>query len=180
MKNNKTLLIFIATFSIPFVLAFAVLQFGWFNAGTTNKGELMPAEYSVKAAKRGDLWQIVYLVPEECDALCKQALTAMRQGILAMGKKQGKLLAAPYYSNQENRAMIEKVIAPLQHKQVVDMAELEPSYTNYLDKNYLYLADPFGKVVLRYPLTKNHPEMIKITKNILSDISKLLKYSRTG
>lgn len=179
-KKNKTGVIFIATFILPFLLAIIVLKMGWFNAGITNKGEFLENEYSVLKAEKGNTWLLVYMLPDNCDAQCEQALMAMRQGILSLGKKQEKLVATTYYQRDEQKEMLTKVLGPLSDYTMNNLNEIDKASQESLSKNYLYLADPFGKVVLRYKLTKNHPEMITITKNILSDVKRLLKYSRTG
>ena len=49
-----------------------------------------------------------------------------------------------------------------------------------LKSNEIYVSDPLGNVILKYPTPKTDEEVLSVGKAMLSDLRKLLKYSRVG
>ena len=49
-----------------------------------------------------------------------------------------------------------------------------------LDPAKIYVADPLGNIILEYPQPKTDQEVLTFGKAMLSDLRKLLKYSRIG
>lgn len=170
----------------PFVLAYLTFYF-WAPEGRMNYGELIePARPLPDAALaladgqpfrlstlRGK-WTLMLTNPGACDELCRRGLYHMRQVRRAQGK---------------NMDRIERVWL------ITDDAPLDPALSRAFEGTYLvraagsevlrepalagdppghlYLVDPLGNLMLRFPRDAD-------PSRILRDIVRLLKVSRIG
>lgn len=167
MSAKRFLLIFTAMAAIPLLLAFAVLQFNWFTPGATNKGEFVDFDVKVPTAQEQQLWRIVYQPKQgACDAICEEQLYGLNQTFVALGKLQPKVKSL----------LFSKAVDVSEYKHVEPVAET----FSQLSPNNIYLVDPFGQVILQYPANSQREQTIQTSKALLSDIKKLLKYSRTS
>ncbi|MFT5161975.1 MAG: hypothetical protein ACI9FJ_000543 [Alteromonadaceae bacterium] len=183
MKGRKGLLTVFGAFAAPVILAAIVYHMGWFNAGVTNKGEFMQNELTLSwllpQNPADSEWIIFYPLPQNCEQQCDNVLYSLNQGYQALGKLQGK--AHPVVTRANNAS-----ITPAQLKEkfgyinVIEQQPVHQSTLAQLSADYVYLVDPFGKVVLRYKATTDKQAMIMITKDWIADLKRLLKYSRTS
>jgi cytochrome oxidase Cu insertion factor (SCO1/SenC/PrrC family) len=175
----------VASFA-PFVLAYLTFYF-WAPEGRMNYGELIdPARPLPDAtltladgqpfrlgALRGK-WVLMLTAPGACDESCQRALYHMRQ----LRRAQGK-----------NMDRIERVWL------ITDDVPLDPALARALEGTYfvraagsevlrepplagarpghLYLVDPLGNLMLRFPRDAD-------PSGILRDISRILRVSRIG
>jgi hypothetical protein len=166
MKSKTFFSIFIAMATIPFALALLVLKMGWFTPGATNKGEFVPFNTTLDFQHEKPTWAIIYQPKNACDSLCEEQLYGLNQTYIALGKLQKRVrayvLAAPKAANAYSH---------------LDSAALT---NTYLQPDHLYLVDPLGKVIMQYKGSEDRNETIQTSKDLLSDMKKLLKYARVG
>ncbi len=184
MKNNKGRLQFIlvALVFLGPLAAAAWLYLGpgeWRPGAATNNGELVepiiplpdadlaPVGDAPTATLHGR-WSIVYLNRDACDDVCRQTLIQIRQIRLAAGKEAHRLQRVYIGRALPEASWLTEGHTGL-HLLAPDSVEaaLEPLASG------IYLIDPLGNLMMRYPLGTEH-------KPIYADIKKLLKYSRIG
>lgn len=183
MNGRKGLLTVFGVFVAPFVLAAIVYQMGWFTAGVTNKGEFMDKELTLDWILPNEgtetEWVIFYHIPASCDETCNNVLYSLNQGYQALGKLQGK--ASPVAVRTDSAT-----ITPAQLKEqygyvkIMEQQSEQLATLAQLSSDYVYLVDPFGKVILRYKTAAQKQDMIMITKDWMADLKRLLKYSRSS
>lgn len=183
MNGRKGILTVFGAFVAPFLLAFVVLKMGWFNAGETNRGEFMQTELTLEwllpQNPKDSEWVIFYHMPQSCDQTCENVLYSLNQGFQALGKLQKK--AHPVAVRSADNSMSEQALSEqYEHVQVVAETPAQQATLTQLSNGYVYLVDPFGKVVLRYGAKAQKEDMIMVTKDWMEDLKRLLKYSRTG
>lgn len=183
MNGRKGLIGILAAFAAPVLVAAIIYKAGWFNAGVTNKGEFMDQEITLDwllPTKAEDTqWVIFYYIPENCQKSCENVLYSLHQGYQALGKLQGKthpvVVRHPNSSITSSRVSEEFSYIKLREQQANQVSTL-----SQLSSEFIYLVDPFGKVVLRYAAQADQQAAIMITKDWMADLKRLLKYSRTG
>jgi len=191
-SNRQNLLLVIAVFALPVVVATLMYVTGWKPSATGNHGDLIqPARFieeismqsiDAKAVKFSELhgkWTMVYFDTPTCPEECVKQLYNMRQTHIAQGKDQERI----------QRLFI------LTDAQAVDT--LKPKLTDYPDmlvwtgeksvlsrlkqdfgiegtkpseQRYIYLLDPMGNLMMRYASGSDPAGMRK-------DLVRLLKYS---
>jgi hypothetical protein len=165
----KLLAIFLAC-AAPFVLGWAAWYFGWGTGKPGNYGELI-APRAVSQAPFDELrgkWVLVSFDAADCDAYCERKLYFMRQVRTAQGKDQARverlwIVTGPGKPRPELLRAIEGTR--------LSRATPEGFPGNRLD--HIYLVDPLGNLMLRFPRDPDPSKMLK-------DLQRLLKYSRVG
>ena len=73
--SKKTLIIMVAVFVLPVVLAKLALDNDWFTKGATNKGQLLAPTIDMSALLENaePKWRLLYVMPSKCDAVCENA-----------------------------------------------------------------------------------------------------------
>ena len=158
----------------PIVLGTLAWRFHWGTPATANYGELLPPRTLEGGAFQGlrGKWLLVTFDPAACDARCEKKLFVVRQVRRAQGagaermerlwlvtdggKPRPELLAAIEGSHVEPA------------RSAGDLAAFpgEP-------REHIYVVDPLGNVMMRYPADPDPARMIK-------DFERLLKVSRIG
>jgi len=210
--SRKKLLMILACFAIPLVLATLWLQIvrmqgsGW---GSTSRGELIhPAvplnEFSLnqftmksKGNEPGDayrepgdafvldelrgIWSMVYMPIGDCTEVCQLNLYHMRQVRLALNNRMQRvqrvtLVDSPQQFSDELlaqhlglRVLSGSLEAVEGLRGQIRMAEKD--MTSLLDG--IYIVDPLGNVMMRFPPDLDPGKMLK-------DLKHLLKVSRIG
>jgi hypothetical protein len=159
-----------AVCAAPFVLGTAAYLLGWSPGDGANYGELIaprPVAAAPLAALRGK-WVMVSFDRAACDAYCEQKLYFMRQVRRAQGKHMDRV---------ERLWVVTDAGKP--------RAELLPGiegtrFGNFAAEGFpgeavdhIYLVDPLGNLMLRFPRDPDPSKMIR-------DLQRLLKYSRAG
>ena len=196
-RNSRIKLIsIIAIFAVPLILASIYLQVvrtSGGELGLTSRGQLIqPAvpltEFTLNQQEgefnldsvRGS-WTLLYMPAGECLDACKLNLYHMRQVRLALNHRMDRvqravLLESPEQLSDELVAehaglMIATGASTDQAALRGQIAAAEASMTALPDA--IYLIDPFGNVMLRFP-----PDLPP--KSMLKDLKHLLKVSRIG
>ncbi|TLU64636.1 hypothetical protein FE810_11135 [Thalassotalea litorea] len=179
-KSRLSLILVIGVFAVPVIIAKLALTNHWFNEGVTNQGALLEQpldlkELGINTDAIDKQWLIIYGLPQHCDETCDQTLFSINQSYLALGRETPRvtpLVMDPVGTHQD---LIGKLNP--QHWQV------QPSSlqaTLRVLPNQIYIADPLGNVMMIYARPETEQEFKQFSKNLLSDMRKLLKYSRIG
>ena len=124
-------------------------------------------------------WVIFYHIPTNCDSKCENVLYSLNQGFQALGKLQGKAHPESVRSNQSSISA-ERLKTEFGYIHTREQIAAHQTTLSQLSSDYIYLVDPFGKVVLKYPAKADRQEAIMTTKDWMADLKRLLKYSRTS
>jgi len=195
LSRIKLISIF-AIFAIPLLLASIYLHLVRANGGSlgiTSRGELIsPAvplsEFTLVAGEdeftldsvRG-LWTMLYVPEGECLDVCERNLYHMRQVRLALNHRMDRVQRAVLMASAEqiSPALLAEhpgLIAATGSTEAQDVlssqiTEAQQGMTPLSDA--IYLIDPFGNLMLRFPADLKPNSMLK-------DIKHLLKVSRIG
>ncbi|MFT5283262.1 MAG: hypothetical protein ACI94Z_002097, partial [Yoonia sp.] len=103
-KNKRSLLMLIAVFVLPVVFAYMALKLNWFNEAATNRGELLQPviEASSLINDSDTKWHLLYIIPNNCDITCDNALYAVQQIFMATGKESDRVNALFIYSENSS------------------------------------------------------------------------------
>ncbi|TMN42749.1 transmembrane cytochrome oxidase associated protein [Pseudoalteromonas sp. S2755] len=162
---SKSAAWFIGLFVLPVLLAFIALKIGWIPDGTTNHGEFLSQEVRQSELALETEWSIVYQRPKQCNKQCSLLLDSLPNLYLALGKNQQK---------------VSLVVLQDQNEKSIEFATSLPIHLNQLEDNYLYLVDNKGLFVLKYAPVDSLEAMRNVQKGLLSDLKKLLNYSRSS
>ncbi|MGF1680891.1 cytochrome oxidase [Photobacterium minamisatsumaniensis] len=182
MKKHGTLLLLLGAFALPVILAKLVLDLNWYQGGVTNRGELLASPLTSEWLGENEQWQLIYLLPEQCDEQCSGALFNLRQIPQAVGAEQSRvssllLVSADSLSTQPD--IIRQQVEGVEQRQVPEHVVTQLKTLEYGAKA-IYIADPLGNVMMAYPLVKGKVEILAQGKDLLRDLKRLLKISKIG
>ncbi len=180
------LLLIAAVCLAPFVASFTLYYF-WQPSGRLNYGELvegvtLPAGNLALTGSgkpfdftqlRGR-WIFVTVDSGACDDYCQKKLWKMRQVRLTQGKYPERIERA--WLVTDTQAVAATVLKEYEGTWVAsaqDTAALKLLPYLNAQRDHIYLVDPLGNVVLRYPKDADPTRMKK-------DLTRLLKVSRIG
>lgn len=184
-RSNRTLWLVLAVCIAPFIASFAAYYFyqpdGRVNYGTLIEAKKLPVEPLVQAVGGGFMlrqlegkWIFLTVDDATCDAYCDKKLWQIRQVRKTQGKyperierlwlltgegQPDKRLLQEYEGTWMVRAAHSALLETLPHEGNV--------------KDHIYLIDPLGNLVLRYPRDAD-PSRIR------KDLTRLLRVSRIG
>lgn len=173
MKPRATLVLIALVCAAPVVLATLAWYFEWSPGNPGNYGELLPPRPLAGAPfdrLRGK-WVLVTFDRSACDAACEKKLYFMRQTRRAQGKEQGRIERL-WLVTDDGRPRAELLAAI----EGTHLAPAPAALTGAFPGNrteHIYLVDPQGNLMLRFP---RDPD----PKGIIKDLNRLLKYSRIG
>jgi len=170
----------------PLVLAFIVYYgFDWRPAGSTEHGELLSPPVVLTDADLGDerggevpkfrrKWSLIVLMDDGCDETCQAVLYETRQVRKALSRERDRTQRVMLIAGEFDRATVE-----LQHPDLIILTSDDPvareigASLEGLEREFIYLADPLGNLMMRFPRDTT-------MKEIHTDLKKLLKLSRIG
>ncbi|MEQ1775296.1 MAG: cytochrome C oxidase subunit I [Burkholderiales bacterium] len=185
-QSRRTLLLVAAVCLAPFIASFALYYF-WQPSGRVNYGELVegvtlpagnlalngsnkPFDFTQLRGR----WIFVTVDSGACDDYCQKKLWKMRQVRLTQGKYPERIERAWLVTDTQNVAA-----AVLKEYEGTWIAAAEGNAIlklfPYRDmpRDHIYLVDPLGNIVLRYPKDAD-PSLMK------KDLTRLLRVSRIG
>ncbi|KII76155.1 hypothetical protein [Vibrio renipiscarius] len=176
-RSRVTLLALIFVFALPALIAKLVLSQHWYNSGVTNKGQLIDpsANFEALGIKNpyfGEQWQLGYVVPAKCDAICQQHLHLLKQSHIALGKYQQRVAPVVFVREDSDLAAIEGLS--------FDVISVNEAFSQVVDRSEYVIVDPLGQLVMRYPNVQSEDKLVAQSKDVLGDLRKLLKLSRVG
>ncbi|WP_261817865.1 hypothetical protein [Vibrio gallicus] len=175
-SGRYKLVALLALFVIPVIAAKLILYMHWYEAGATNKGNLIEPRVTFKQLgivnPIPDSWQLVFIVPSSCDAVCKERWYLLNQSRVALGAYAERVQIALYASDSSDLEWVNS-LADKQHLLMLPARELPVVEQDYL------LVDPLGQWVIRYPEVQVE-KAVSQSKGLISDVRKILKLSRVG
>lgn len=177
VRRGRVRLVLIGLFfALPFAIGWLAYALQWTPGATGNHGELVkPHPLAGRAfdALKGK-WILVSFDRAACDKACEEKLYYMRQVRTAQGKERGRV--ARLWILVDEGAPRPELLRAIEGTQVVRLAEAGPEaqFPGYADRvSYVYLVDPLGNLMMRYPRNADPSGMIK-------DMARLLRYSSFG
>lgn len=181
-KRSKAPLLLFVAFAVPVLLAKLALDNDWFNRAATNKGTLLETPLSLAPIQPAlsPKWRILYRLPEQCDQACENAIYSLNQVWVALGKHQDRAEAMVIASPQSDG----KQLSELSAHDTIALLQLDEQIVNQVFNpapvDGIFISDTLGNVILRYPLQQEQQQAVMDSRDILSDLRKLLKLSRIG
>lgn len=185
LSSRGKFLLLIGVFVVPVIAAW-IAYFGWRPAAHSNYGTLLnvtPLAHMTGvsvdgqpydlAALRGK-WVMVHLGGGSCDAACRQQLYLMRQTRIAQGKAQSRIerLWVVDDAAQPDASLLAEHPGLLVWRPA-DAAFVAQFPAGDARASHIYLLDPLGNVMLRFPANPDPKRMMK-------DLKLLLKASQIG
>jgi len=184
-RGRLSLLLIAAIAAAPVVAAYILFHF-WRPSAFTNYGQLLPpapiADVSIGQADGSEFrldalkgkWVFLMVDSGACDAFCRQKLYKMRQVRLTQGKDMERIERA-WLVDDETRPSRELITeyggtrivsargSPLLSRLPADVSV----------RDHIYVVDPLGNLMMRYPRDADPSRMKK-------DVTRLLKVSGVG
>lgn len=172
-KGRIVLVSLICLFVLPAIIAKVVLIQGWYETGVTNRGELVEPYITLEQLgqpspldEKG--WQLAYVLPPECKEQCQQQIHLMQQSHIALGKYQERVVPVIWTSEETNNVA-----------QSIVVMQMNDSLSSRVKAGQMLIVDPLGQLVMSYTPEANE-DLVRLSKDVLADLRKLLKLSRVG
>jgi cytochrome oxidase Cu insertion factor (SCO1/SenC/PrrC family) len=198
-RNRLLLLVLLASFVVPMLAGHFAYTGHWFEGGKTNRGHLIDPPVSLAGAALHDTagkalpesalkgkWWLVYVLPEVCDASCRNRLFQMRQVRRATGKEADRVRQLVVQTGPlapATAALLAQEFPDFLRAQA-DAAAVDGAFTTFAAGasrlGNLYIMDPMGWVMLAYAPEADEKASIVKGEDVLKDLLKLLKDSRIG
>ncbi len=184
LSPRKTLLLLAAVCSLPVVASyftFYVIQPGKrMNYGELVQPKSLPGESLAgldgRAFDIGELrgrWVMLTVDASVCDQACRHKLYTMRQVRTAQGKEMARVerLWLLTDGGTPTADLLNEYDGTVVARSNTTLVKALPAKASATD--YVWLLDPLGNVMMRYPKDPDAKRMVK-------DFERLLKYSRIG
>ena len=172
-RGRFVLIALVCLFALPALVAKLILSQGWYESGVTNRGQLIEpyttlAQLGQASPQTIHGWQLAYVVPEQCHQQCQQQLHLLKQSHIALGKYQERVVPVLWTleSSDSVEAHMEKMA-------------INASVAEKVAQGQVVIVDPLGQLVMSYT-PKPNEDLVKLSKDMLADLRKLLKLSRVG
>lgn len=172
-KGRIVLVSLICLFALPAIIAKVVLTQGWYETGVTNRGELVEPYITLEQLGQPSpldekAWQLAYVLPPECKEQCQQQIHLMQQSHIALGKYQERVVPVIWTSEETNNVA-----------QSIVVMQMNDSLSSRVKAGQMLIVDPLGQLVMSYTPEANE-DLVRLSKDVLADLRKLLKLSRVG
>ena len=170
MPARLKLIVVLLVCASPLVLAWMAWHFKWATGSAGNYGELIaprPLPEPEFQALRGR-WVFVTFDSAACDAYCERKLYFMRQVRTAQGKDQSRI--ERLWVITDGGAPRPELLAAIEGTRISRVA---PGEFPGRPADHIYLVDPLGNLMMRFPRDPDPSKMLK-------DLQRLLKYSQIG
>jgi hypothetical protein len=170
--------------AVPIVAAL-IAYFLFPPAGRVNYGELLPPKPlpAVVLMRRDDQpfalselkgkWVMLHADRADCRAACEAKLFNMRQTRLAQGREMERIERVWLLLDNDEPAPASARL----YEGVVLVRDPDRTFTHFLPaaevRDHIYLIDPLGNLMLRFPKDAD-------PKRMINDLARLLKVSRIG
>jgi cytochrome oxidase Cu insertion factor (SCO1/SenC/PrrC family) len=184
-RSNLSLWLMVALVVAP-VAASYLLYFAWPVMHSTNYGELLPPRplpdtpltlldgkpFNLSSLK--GKWVLAVVDSGACDARCEAKLVYIRQLRLTQGKEMGRVERAWLVTDGVTpRAELIEAYSGTWVIRAADAQLLGQFPAPRAPADHIYVIDPLGNLMMRYPPDPDPKRMIR-------DLSRLLKASRIG
>jgi hypothetical protein len=153
----------------PLVLGTAAYLLGWSPGAPANYGELIPPRVIDPLSELRGKWVLVTFDAAACDAYCERKLYIARQVRRAQGKDMERIERL-WVITDAGKPRADVLVAS-EGTRISREKDLNRFEDNAAD--YIYLVDPLGNLMMRFPRDPDPSRVIK-------DLQRLLKYSSFG
>jgi hypothetical protein len=185
LSSRSKFLLMLGVFALPVIAAY-LAYFGWRPSGHGNYGDLLkvaPLQHTSGKMLDGEFynldalrgkWVMVHVGASSCDAACVQQLYLMRQIRITQGKEQSRIerlwvLTDP---GSPDPALLREHPGLLVWR-ADDAAFAGQFPAAHSRSDHIYMVDPLGNLMLRFPAEVDPKRMMK-------DLKLLLKASQIG
>ncbi|MCC8392084.1 cytochrome C oxidase subunit I [Paraburkholderia sp. MMS20-SJTR3] len=189
-RGRWVLLLLAVVCAAPIAISYFVYYVVKPAGGSTNYGTLIQPQRPIpdaltvtgedgkplKLASLRGHWLMISVDGSECDKACVTKLYFMRQIRAAQGPERERVVEVWLRTDAGKVADVIQTAYPDTNILIADPAQVAawlPADTGTRDTDHIYLVDPNGNLMMRFPKDAN-PSKIK------SDLTKLLKWSRIG
>jgi hypothetical protein len=185
LTSRTKFLLMLGVFAVPVIAAY-LAYFGWRPSGHANYGDLLavsPLQHTAGRALDGSpfnldalqgKWVMVHVGAAGCDADCAHQLYLMRQVRITQGKDQSRIerLWVLTDTSSPDPALLRE------HPGMLVWRPDDPVFAGQFPavhdrSEHIYLVDPLGNLMLRFPAEVDPKRMMK-------DLKLLLKASQIG
>ena len=166
VQGRLTLLALVALFALPSATGWLAYRY-WQPGHTTNYGELLAPEPLRTAGLRSvsgtvfdaqplrGKWVLIQAAGAECDPACSRSLYLTHQARLAQGREMGRIARLLLTRTSPSGAVDS------------DLQLAVPGDADGPLSAGLYLMDPLGRVMMRYPQPPDGAGLIKDLRRLL-------------
>jgi hypothetical protein len=157
----------------PIVLGSAAYYYGWGTGKRSNYGELLaPRRLSAPAlATLHGKWVLVTFDAAACDAYCERKLYLIRQ--IRRGQGAGEVRIERLWFLTDGGTVRPELLSAIEGTHIARANEALLAAFPGRAVDHVYLVDPLGNLMMRFPRDPDPSAMAK-------DLERLLKYSRFG
>ncbi|MCW8833492.1 MAG: hypothetical protein OQK09_12805 [Colwellia sp.] len=179
-KNRRSLLLMLAVFALPIILAKFALDGEWLETGVTNKGTLLTdgltlEKLGVEHEAFEQQWLILYSLPKNCNGDCQKALEAVHNTYVALGKEMPRVTPVALYQSELSMEQLKQI-----SKSQWQLLSMPSQAKELIVSSQVLIVDPLGNVFLSHQVPDAVDKLPQFGKQILADMKKLLKYSKVG
>ena len=198
-KNRRTLIALFVMFITPVILAYAAYFGNWYQGAGSAEGELISPDKMTDiedyrlTKPDGTIyhgrefetlyWWIIPIDTAQCNIECvKLNLYMVNQTYVGLGKENTRInqLAVFEHGNQ-----IDLDGYPVAYSEFTAVGVKAKDKTHSgkgldLPANFIYLADPLGNILMKYPFVKEKDKAPVMSKKLRKDLLHLYKYARLG
>jgi hypothetical protein len=181
-RNRRTLWLLVAVCAAPIIASYVAYKF-WHPAAHVNYGTLIEPRPLPDAelvtldgkgfrlsALKGE-WVLLTSAAADCNSTCRERLVYMRQVRLAQGRESERIERVWIVS--DGRAPDARVLAEQPGLHVVrdPRNALLSALPAEADAEHIYVVDPLGNLMMRFPADPDPRRMLK-------DVARLLRHSK--
>ncbi len=179
-KNKRMMLLMLATFALPVILAKLALEHGWLNYGVTNKGTLLTNELTLsqlglEQINKEHHWLILFNLPKQCQQFCQQTMQTVHNTYQALGKDKPRVSTIALYQQVFSTEQYNKLRNDRWH-----LVAKPALMAKHIKTPQILIVDPLGNIILSHQLPQEINQQAPFGKLVLADMKKLLKYSKVG
>ena len=179
-QNRRMLMLVVAVFALPIILAKFALNGDWLATGVTNNGTLLTNELTLEKLgidndEFNQQWMLLYSLPKNCDFVCQKTLETVHNTYVALGKEMPRVSPVALYQRELSAEQVQQISKSQWH-----LLPMPAKAKQYIDKPQVLIVDPLGNVFLSHTIPNDIEQLPQFGKKILADMKKLLKYSRVG
>ncbi len=180
----RPLLLILALLFMPFIVGGGLYAWGWRPAQAGNHGELLSPPRAVPpladaagkpldTAAFNDHWTLVVAGAGPCEAACKRWIAATRQVHVALYKQMSRVQRSWLTDEATPDIAPLAALQPDLHTAVATDAAARTAFDLDTAGHRVYVVDPTGRIILRYPADAE-------PRDILKDMERLLRYAWAG
>ena len=159
-------------FLLPFAASWVVWRYDLVAGATGNYGTLLaPRPIALPAPELRGKWVLVQLDGGACDAGCERKLYVMRQVRRAQGKDMQRV--ARLWLLTDGARPSAELLAAIEGTVTAPAQGFAPFPADHSATEHLYLVDPLGNLMMRFPRDPDPSRVIK-------DLQRLLRASGFG